>query len=192
MLILLFSLPASPILSLSVSLQIRSPCLPIHSWYPYILPLFAGSLCVHVQNTYTSTLIPTSPISHPLRVSVRRLLSPLNISSFHSQLTCHVCVAVGLLQAVTISPRRLLSALQISCLYNYDFLCPTTLVHYSNSQLFSFLGSVMIFEMPPSRLNAPQRSLLFRINRCCRLDAILALQQKILDSKRLYSSVGSP
>jgi len=59
--------------------------------YPYILSLFAGTLCIHVQYTYTSTLIPTRPVFRFLScIRARCSLPLLNISS---QPMCHVCLS---------------------------------------------------------------------------------------------------
>jgi len=117
---------SSPSLSLSphVSLQIRFPPPSILSRYPYILSLFAGSLCGrHVQYTYTSTLIPTRPISL-FKFCIRAIVPPslLNIFSSAIHVSC-VSVAVGFLQAVASSSCQILSApLQLSCPCNRAFL----------------------------------------------------------------------
>jgi len=125
------------------------PLPPIHSWYPYILSLFAGSLCVRVQHTYTSTLIPKRPISFPLCIRPMSPLSPLNISSFHSQLTCHVCVAVGFFRAITSSLSRILSdPLQRSCPHNYVFLYPTTLIFTAILSCFPSLAQSRLLRCP--------------------------------------------
>jgi len=142
----------SPLLFSRFQYHSRSdPPLSIHSWYPYILSLFAGPLCVHVQHTYTSTLSPTRPISPSLRVSVRCFTSLALIFLPFIRNSCVMCVAVDVLRAVTSSLCRILSALQISCPYNYTFLCPTTLVPFNNSQFFSFIGSATTFERPYNR-----------------------------------------
>jgi len=131
--------------------QYHSSPLSIHSWYPYILSLFAGSLCVHVQHTYTSTLTPTRPISLSLRVSVRCFPFPLNISLSFIHNSCVMCVAAGFLRAVASSLRRILPLfnfrvriITFSSIQQLSFL-PAIL------SVVSFIGSVTTFERPYGR-----------------------------------------
>jgi len=138
-----FVVPASPSRHLSISDS------PRYSRYPYILSLFPGSLCGHVQYTYTSTLIPARPFSsfhscNPSGVP----LPPSLLNIFSLQFTSRVCV---LWLWVFCEPLRVPFVAYIPLLFNFHvhviaFSCPTALTPYSKSQLFSFPSPVIIFE----------------------------------------------
>ena len=141
----------------------------ISSPYSQVLCLFTFNTRIHLHRL--PRVQSPFPFMYPSDVS------PLPLIFFpfiHN--SCVMSVAVGFLRAVASSLRRILSALQFSCPYNYVFFCQTTLVPYSNSQLFSFINSVTTFERLQGRrmcLPGPLFSTLIDVT--YRLETILVL-----------------
>ena len=128
-------------------------------------PYSQVSLCGHVQYTYTSTSIPTRPISLFLCVSVRCFPSPLNIFPFPSRF-CVMSLAVGFPRAATSSCCQILSS---SCNIHVRAITFPSVrqLSFLKANLSCFLSSVQSQSLRDSAAAGERGFLIFSHSLCC-------------------------